>query len=193
MNFRLVRISLLLAFILLTVMFNWELYRLQSWIPDDSIRFRVLANSDSITDQALKQDVRKAVTHKMDGWVTKAHSNAQERANIRAHVPEIRQTVQDVLQKKGAAYSYKVELARVPFPTKAYGDSVYAAGTYDALRITLGSGQGHNFWCVLYPALGYDVSKNQHEKSQKNTKIQHNEVKVRSYFYDKIVKVYQRM
>ena len=193
MNFRLVRISLLLVFILLTLMLSWELNRLQSWIPDDSIRFRVLANSDSIPDQTLKQEVRKAVLQAMDGWVTKAQSKTQEQALLRAHVPVLRQVTQAVLQKQGAAYGYKVELARVPFPPKAYGDAVYAAGNYDALRITLGSGQGHNFWCVLYPALGYDVSKNQHEKCQQSTKKQHDGVKVRSYFYDKIVKIYQRM
>lgn len=193
MNFRLVRISLLLVFILLSLMLNWELNRLQSWIPDDSIRFRVLANSDSIVDQALKQEVRKAVLHTMEGWITNARSIQQEQAAIRKHIPELNQTVAQVLRKYGVTYGQKVELARVAFPNKAYGETMYPAGNYDALRITLGSGQGRNFWCVLYPAIGYDVSKNQTPKSQQHTKKQHNEVKVRSYFYDKIITIYQRM
>jgi stage II sporulation protein R len=192
MNFRLVRISLLLVFIILTIMLNWELSRLQSYIPSQAIRFRVLANSDSMVDQALKQKVRKAVIQVMDTWVTKAKSKQQEQALIRTHLPELKRTVDKVLRTHGVSYGQKVELARVAFPEKAYGDTVYAAGNYDALRITLGKGEGHNFWCVLYPALGYDVSKNQHEKSQKSTKKQHNEVKIRSYIYDKMLEVYQR-
>jgi stage II sporulation protein R len=192
MNFRLVRISLLLVFILLTLMLNWELSRLQSYIPDQAIRFRVLANSDSVVDQALKQQVRKAVIHVMDTWVTKAETKKQEQALIRAHMPELRKAVDNVLRNQGLSYGQKVELASVAFPKKVYGETVYAAGNYDALRITLGKGEGHNFWCVLYPALGYDVSKKQHEKSQNSTKTRHNEVKVRSYIYDKMLKVYQR-
>ena len=193
MNFRLVRTTLLLAFILLTIMLNWELNRLQSWIPDQAIRFRVLANSDSMVDQDLKQQVRKAVIQTMDAWVTKAKTKKQEQALIRAHLPELNQTVAFVLRKNGVSYGQKVELARVAFPSKGYGQAVYPAGNYDALRIILGSGEGKNFWCVLYPALGYNVSKNQTEKSQKSTKKQHNEVKVRSYIYDKMLEVYQRM
>jgi stage II sporulation protein R len=193
MNFRLVRISLLLVFILLTVMLNWELSRLQSYIPDQAIRFRVLANSDSMVDQALKQQVRKAVIQAMDPWVTQVKSKKQEQALIRQHMPELNQTVDQVLRANRMSYGQKVELAQVAFPSKGFGNTVYPAGNYEALRITLGKGEGHNFWCVLYPALGYKVSKNQPEKSQKHTTTQHNEVKVRSYIYDKMLEVYQRM
>ncbi|KAA2302408.1 stage II sporulation protein R, partial [Clostridioides difficile] len=50
-------------------------------------------------------------------------------------------------------YEYQVELGSVPFPTKLYGGTVYPAGDYEAVRITLGEGKGQNWWCVLFPPL----------------------------------------
>ena len=41
----------------------------------------------------------------------------------------------------------------VAFPTKLYGDQIYPAGDYEALRIQIGSGEGENWWCVLFPPL----------------------------------------
>ena len=47
----------------------------------------------------------------------------------------------------------QLELTRDYFPSKAYGDLVFPCGVYDAARITIGSGKGRNWWCVLYPSL----------------------------------------
>ena len=39
------------------------------------------------------------------------------------------------------------------FPTRVYEGVTLAAGVYDALILELGSGEGDNWWCVVYPPL----------------------------------------
>lgn len=125
-------------------------------IPQESIRLRILANSDSPSDQLVKREIRDAVVEQMELWVLQLdnpQSLEEAKALTRQHLPEIRQLVGEELSRRGITYSYNVELDVVPFPTKLYGGTVYPAGDYDALRITLGEGQGQNWWCVLFPPL----------------------------------------
>ncbi|MDB4895997.1 MAG: stage sporulation protein, partial [Firmicutes bacterium] len=39
------------------------------------------------------------------------------------------------------------------FPAKSYGAFFLPAGDYKALRVTIGSAEGANWWCVLFPPL----------------------------------------
>ncbi|MCJ8012808.1 stage II sporulation protein R [Paenibacillus sp. KQZ6P-2] len=125
-------------------------------IPQESIRLRILANSDNPDDQLVKREIRDAVVAQMDSWVKELEdpqSLDEARETIREHLPELNDLVGRELEKRGIGYEYHVELGIVPFPTKLYGGTVYPAGNYEALRITLGAGRGQNWWCVLFPPL----------------------------------------
>lgn len=125
-------------------------------IPQESIRLRILANSDGTGDQLVKRRVRDAVVEQMNGWVAQLEnpqSLDEARRVIRDHLPAIEEQVGRTLQQYGKTYDYQVELGTVPFPTKMYGGAVYPAGDYEALRVTLGEGKGKNWWCVLFPPL----------------------------------------
>jgi stage II sporulation protein R len=140
------------------LLMSWESQRVDaavagSSIPKESIRLRILANSDSAADQAVKRHVRDAVVAEIDSWVAGPQTIEEARATIRAHMGDIERVIGDELRKRGFAYSFKAELGVVPFPTKIYGSEVYPAGNYEALRISLGSAQGQNWWCVLFPPL----------------------------------------
>jgi stage II sporulation protein R len=122
-------------------------------IPADSIRLRILANSDGAADQAVKRRVRDAVIAEVSSWVQGPVTLTEARTVIGGHLPEIEAVVVRELQAAGQRMDYTVELAVVPFPTKMYGTAVYPAGDYEALRITLGAGAGQNWWCVMFPPL----------------------------------------
>lgn len=149
---------LLIAFALIVMMACWESNRtnaavISSTIPEESIRLRILANSDSAQDQALKREVRDAIIARMQEWVIGPQSLDDARALVRAHLPEFDVLVGQIIEARGYSYSHTVELGKVPFPTKMYGNEVYPAGDYEALRVTIGSGEGQNWWCVLFPPL----------------------------------------
>ncbi|MFX3634123.1 MAG: stage II sporulation protein R [Candidatus Pristimantibacillus sp.] len=147
-----------ILFALIVLLMSWELQQTDAavasgQIPQESIRLRILANSDSPADQAVKRVVRDAVVDAMNNWVTGPQSIEEARQTMRDHMNEIESIVGEVLKSRGFSYAYEVQLGMVPFPTKMYGNEVYPAGDYEALLITLGEGQGQNWWCVLFPPL----------------------------------------
>ncbi|WP_369419614.1 stage II sporulation protein R [Lentibacillus daqui] len=123
-------------------------------IPDDAIRLRILANSDGDGDQKVKQTVRDAVNKSIAGWVENIADIDEARKVIQGKLPEIEQIVENVLEAENASQSFQVEYGEnVSFPAKLYGNYLYPAGEYEAVLITLGEGEGSNWWCVLFPPL----------------------------------------
>lgn len=117
------------------------------------IRFRVIANSDNPIDQAIKLDVRDRVLEALDPHLNGVKSRSVAVRRIEAMKSQLSQTANEVLRAHHVDYQAHVSWTRTVFPTKAYGSWVLPAGHYQALLITLGQGQGHNWWCVLYPSL----------------------------------------
>lgn len=122
-------------------------------IPREAIRLRILANSDSAPDQAVKRHVRNAVEGELRKLAAGAESVGKAREAIAGALPELEKLVERELETRGFGYGATVKLGAVPFPAKIYGNRVYPAGEYEALLITLGKGQGENWWCVLFPPL----------------------------------------
>jgi stage II sporulation protein R len=145
----------------------------QVMIPDQAIRLRILANSDSDEDQALKRKVRDAVNEQINGWVAHLTSFSQAEQVIRLHLPDIEKTVADVLKKEKSDQTYHVQFGKVHFPTKIYGNYIYPAGEYQAILITLGEGKGANWWCVLFPPLCFlDFSNGEAVKAEEGAKTE---------------------
>ncbi|UOK57928.1 stage II sporulation protein R [Bacillus sp. OVS6] len=131
-------------------------------IPEEAIRLRILANSDSDEDQALKRKIRDEVNKEITVWVEKLTSIEAARELIQSRLPEIEKIVQSVLVKENKEQEFSVDFDNVSFPTKMYGSYIYPAGDYEAILITLGEGKGANWWCVLFPPLCFlDFSNGQ--------------------------------
>lgn len=123
-------------------------------IPDDAIRLRILANSDSSKDQEIKRRVRDALNEEIASWVEDIDDIEKARALIADKTEEIESIVADTLSKYNAEQAFTVKYNdEVQFPTKIYGSYLYPAGEYEAVLITLGEGEGSNWWCVLFPPL----------------------------------------
>lgn len=121
-------------------------------IPDEAIRLRILANSDSEEDQAMKHKVRDAVNEEVTEWVEEMVDIEEARALISSRIDEIDAIVGETLGNTDQ--SYTVEYRKdVQFPTKLYGNFLYPAGEYEAILITLGEAKGANWWCVVFPPL----------------------------------------
>ncbi|SDY41072.1 stage II sporulation protein R [Thermoactinomyces sp. DSM 45892] len=122
-------------------------------IPEEAIRLRVIANSDSSADQWIKRKVRDEIVAEMKRWAMKPKHIDEARQLIQSKLSSFQQIAQNTLRTYGIQDSVDVTFAKVPFPTKLYGDQVYPAGEYEALRVTIGEGKGENWWCVLFPPL----------------------------------------
>lgn len=115
------------------------------------LRLHILADSDSDRDQQLKLTVRDALL--TSGVLEGADSLAEAEAIAEEKLPEIERIAETVLREQGCKLPVTAELADVDFDKRVYGDITMPAGTYRALRVKIGSAQGHNWWCVMYPPL----------------------------------------
>ena len=126
---------------------------IQNDIADRVVRFHVLANSDTQQDQQLKLYVRDAVLNYMKPYMQNCNSIQESKEVLSQSLDGIKKTAQEEIQKNGFHYTVSVFLSNDLFPTKSYGDIIFPAGMYDALRIEIGKAEGRNWWCVMFPPM----------------------------------------
>lgn len=122
-------------------------------IPDDAIRFRIIANSNSIEDQNIKIQIRNEVQNKLLSLISDSKSIEETRNIINNNLEDIDKIVQNKLKELNVSQKYKINYGNNYFPNKKYKGITYKNGNYESLVITLGNGDGDNFWCVLFPPL----------------------------------------
>lgn len=117
------------------------------------LRFHVIANSNSPSDQALKLKVRDRLLE-VFGTLEDNCTNAKdaEKAAIR-HSSLLREAAIDLISSEGYDYDVTVNCGISEFPTKSYGNVTLPKGRYNAVRVIIGEGKGENWWCVMYPPL----------------------------------------
>ena len=153
-------IALLIAGISTGVLVEQRIQKVEAKVSDvqqklagEVLRFHVLANSDRENDQNLKMKVKERVISYMKEQLPNAENVEVAKAWTRSHAGELEKVAQEVIREEGYTYSVKAELTTSYFPDKTYGDVMFPAGWYEALRIEIGSAKGKNWWCVLYPNL----------------------------------------
>jgi len=122
-------------------------------IPDEAIRFRVIANSNSEYDQKVKYEVKDEIQNHMLTILQNVDSIDVSRSVIAANLSTINTKIAQVLEREKYEIPYNVNFGLNYFPAKEYKGIIYDEGYYDSLVITLGSGQGDNWWCILFPPL----------------------------------------
>lgn len=122
-------------------------------VRNDTIRLHVLANSDTVEDQLLKLSVRDAVLAALPDTVTAAETPQQATEALRNAIPALRNAANQALLRAHSGQRANVRLEQIAFDARDYGSFALPAGRYTALRVELGVAQGHNWFCVLYPAL----------------------------------------
>lgn len=122
-------------------------------VREDTIRLHVLANSDTIEDQLLKLEVRDAILATLPSAVTRAETPQQAARALQSALPALQAAANKTLLAAHSGQTAAVRLEQFDFAAKDYGTFALPAGSYTALRVELGKAQGHNWFCVLYPAL----------------------------------------
>lgn len=117
------------------------------------IRFHVLANSDSDEDQALKLKVRDEVINYLQPKLKHSKSIKESEQIILKEKNNLINICENTIEQNGYNYGVTVDLGYSKFPTKQYSSVVLPAGEYKSLKISIGKGQGKNWWCVMFPPL----------------------------------------
>ena len=122
-------------------------------IPDDALRIRVIANSNSDYDQEIKKIVKENIQYKLYELLKNTKGIDQARKIINNNLNDIDSNVKETLQLLNYELGYDVNFGLNYFPSKEYKGVTYDEGYYESLVITLGEGKGDNWWCVLFPPL----------------------------------------
>lgn len=143
---------LLVAFTAL-VLGSVETLWTQQSLAEKTVRLHVVANSDSENDQAQKLRIRDAVLTEVSA-LTASCTDAQEaRAVLSAHLSEVEAAASAAMAAEEQPYPVAVSLGIEEFPTRYYDTFTLPAGSYPALRVSIGAAGGHNWWCVVFPSL----------------------------------------
>ena len=127
----------------------WERQKL----TDDLIRLHVVAASDSDEDQTIKLQVRDAVMKSLKEAMGEMPNAAAARAHLQKNLSQIQSVANEALRAAGRDGEAVVSLCKETFDTRYYDTFALPVGVYEALRITIGEGQGKNWWCVVFPTL----------------------------------------
>lgn len=167
---RLKKRQLRVLFLMLLSLFaysTWLTYDSSQMLSNvDFIRFHVIANSDTVEDQELKLLVRDGLLKTInEGLAEETMARAdtdqdrvyltieESKDYIQMNIPEIEKTAEAIIAEEGYDYSVEAKLAATFIPQKTYGNITFPAGNYEALNVTIGDGDGQNWWCVLFPPL----------------------------------------
>lgn len=131
----------------ITVIYAVKSQEEQILIPNDSIRFRVIANSDTVEDQNTKMEIKKSVEKEINRLMVQANT-IEEARNL---ITEDLSTIETIVDNYNVPY--QINYGMNYFPTKEYKGITYEEGKYESLVITLGEGIGKNWWCVMFPPL----------------------------------------
>lgn len=150
---RMIEISLAFALIVAVIFSVVGFEKECENIRNDVVRLHILANSDSEKDQQVKLAVRDALLNSGKDMFNGTVNVDNAEKCLKNQEQELIRIANEVLSANGFNYKAQVYLTEEYFTTRAYEDFTLPAGEYLALKVILGSGEGHNWWCVMFPPL----------------------------------------
>lgn len=122
-------------------------------ISKNIYRLHILANSDNQSDQELKLLVRDAVLHESRKIFADCKSVDDAINASKENIEKLKIVTNKVINDNGYNYKSSVYVTKEYFDTRVYDDFTLPAGVYDSLKIEIGEGKGHNWWCVMFPSV----------------------------------------
>ena len=117
------------------------------------LRIHIRADSNSTLDQAVKYEVKDAIVEYLTPYIAECNTKQKAQTLLTDRLKEIESVADGVLIANGFQYKSSAKVKNEKFPTRIYNEIELESGFYDALIINLGSGEGDNWWCVVYPPL----------------------------------------
>lgn len=122
-------------------------------IPEESIRIRIIPNSNSVKDQYLKRQVKTNLELELTEDLKESKTIEASRIIINKNINKYNNVIKTVLKNENSNQKYSIDYGYHYFPEKLYKGVKYKEGDYESLLVTLGKGEGDNWWCVLFPPI----------------------------------------
>lgn len=122
-------------------------------LKENIVRLHVVADSNDEEAQALKLKVRDSVAEYTAELLKDANTAEESYKILQANIDKIQDVAKQRAEDEGCALPVTAQVGEFDFPVKSYGNITLPTGNYNAVRVTIGSGEGQNWWCVLFPPL----------------------------------------
>ena len=122
-------------------------------IPEESIRIRIIPNSNSVKDQYVKRQVKTNLELELTEDLKESKTIEASRIVINKNINKYNNVIKTVLKNENSNQKYSIDYGYHYFPEKLYKGVKYKEGDYESLLVTLGKGEGDNWWCVLFPPI----------------------------------------
>lgn len=122
-------------------------------IPEAAIRVRVIANSNSIHDQSIKMKVKEKIEKTISPLLIDVDNVEEARTIINNNLNQLDKDIKVLFSNLNYNQDFKINFGNNHFPEKNYKGVHYEEGEYESLVVTIGNGEGDNWWCVLFPPL----------------------------------------
>ena len=122
-------------------------------IPNESIRMRVIPNSNSTLDQNIKNKVKKYLENNTYNLIKDEDSKEIAKEKIKNNIPLIEENVKQIFSENNYDMNFDINYGLNYFPEKEYRGLKYNEGYYESVVISIGKAEGDNWWCVLFPNL----------------------------------------
>lgn len=122
-------------------------------LNENVIRLHVVAASDSEEDQQIKLQVRDALIETLQPGMDGLADAEAAKEYLMSRLEDLEETANRILTEAGSEDQATVTLAKEAFSTRDYDTFSLPAGVYESLRVTIGQGEGKNWWCVVFPSL----------------------------------------
>ena len=190
-----IRISIAIGIVTAVIFSICSFAKTSEEIRSDVLRLHVIANSDSSVDQNLKLRLRDYILEEgediFDGSVNV--ENAVKK--IEPKLAELEKAADTFVRNAGFDYDVKITLSNEYFTTRTYESVTLPAGKYLALRVVIGSGEGHNWWCVMFPPMCVPAADKKDEIenvfTDKEIKLVESKPKYEPRF--KVVEIYEQI
>lgn len=151
MNIRRLFIPIFLAFVLTFTLFE-PFIATSEEISQKVLRLHILANSDTTYDQNIKLKLKNYILVETGDIFNKKtlEENIKAAQDNREYIEKL---CNDFLYNENCSYSAKVYITKEYFKTRVYDDFTLPSGVYNSIKIVLGEGEGHNWWCIVFPSV----------------------------------------
>lgn len=121
-------------------------------VPKNSVRFRIIPNSNAPKDLYIKEQVKTSIDSVIKE-IEKSKTINEARTSIKENINLVENKVSEVFKENNYNMDFKINYGANYFPEKIYKGVKYEAGEYESMVVKIGSGSGDNYWCVLFPPL----------------------------------------
>ena len=124
-------------------------------IPNNSIRVRVISNSNNINDQLEKVKVKSIVENTLYQELNNVKTIEEARTKINNTIPNLEKNIDKITNN-----TFSINYGTNYFPKKEMFGIEYSEGNYESIVINMGEAKGKNWWCVLFPPICMIEAKN---------------------------------